>query len=106
MAHRLRLEAHYQPDTRAEPDVFDRAARNVATRAASPDDIRQKGWMVAVHNDYRLNGVFHTFWLFTKGSHSVKGEGLTDAEALDRVREAILALEMDHEEDVHCSGSG
>jgi hypothetical protein len=87
---RLRSEAHYQPDTRAESDEFDRAARSITTRAASPDDIRQEGWMVAVHNDYRLNGVFHTFWMFTRGSRCVKGEGRTDAEALDQVREAIF----------------
>lgn len=54
-----------------------------------PDDIRAKGWMVAVHNDYRLNGVFHTFWLFTKGSVCAQGEGLNDAEALDIVRQKI-----------------
>lgn len=54
--------------------------------AASPDDIRAKGWMVAVHNDYRLAGRLMTFWLFTKDGRCVKGEGNTDAEALDEVR--------------------
>jgi hypothetical protein len=51
-----------------------------------PDDIRAAGWSVAVHNDYRLNGETHTFWLFTKGSRALKGEGGTDAEALNEVR--------------------
>ncbi|CAH1691575.1 conserved hypothetical protein [Hyphomicrobiales bacterium] len=59
--------------------------------AGSADDIRALGWAVAVHNDYRLGGVAHTFWLFTKGEIAIKGEGNTDAEALDQVRAAIAA---------------
>lgn len=55
-------------------------------REALPDDIRAAGWTVAVHNDYRLNGESHTFWLFTKGDRAIKGEGRTDAEALGKVR--------------------
>lgn len=35
---------------------------------ASPDDLRAKGWSVAVHNDYRLGGKRMTFWLFTHPS--------------------------------------
>lgn len=61
--------------------------------ASSPSDIRAKGWMVAVHNDYRLGGKFHTFWLFTKDGRRVKGEGVSDAVALNQVREEIAALE-------------
>lgn len=57
-----------------------------------PDDIRAAGWMVAVHNDYRLVNVVHTFWLFTKDGRCVKGEGKTDAEALNQVRIAIATL--------------
>ena len=59
--------------------------------AGSADDIRALGWAVAVHNDYRLGGIAHTFWLFTKGEIAIKGEGRTDAEALDQVRAAIAA---------------
>lgn len=45
--------------------------------------LRSKGWSVAVHNDYRLDGVSYTFWLFTHPSGRwVKGEGSTDEEAL------------------------
>lgn len=55
----------------------------------TPDDIRKEGWMVAVHNDYRLDGVFHTFWLFTKGDRAVKGEGKSDTEALNEVRKKL-----------------
>jgi hypothetical protein len=44
---------------------------------------------VAVHNDYRLGGIAHTFWLFTKGDKCAKGEGLTDADALNSIRGAI-----------------
>lgn len=61
-------------------------ARAERAEASLPEDIRNKGWAVAVHNDYRLNGEKHTFWLFTKGDFAIKGEGLTDAEALDAIR--------------------
>jgi chromosome segregation ATPase len=54
--------------------------------SASPDDLRKDGWAVAVHNDYRLNGRSHTFWLFTRGNRFIKGEGETDAAALDEAR--------------------
>lgn len=54
-----------------------------------PDDIRAQGWMVAVHNDYRQDGKLFTFWLFTKGDLCAKGEGRSDAEALDMVRQKI-----------------
>ena len=32
--------------------------------------IRAAGWVVACHNDYRLGGAAHTFWLFTKGDRA------------------------------------
>src|SRR5690606_37528993 len=60
-------------------------------REALPDDLRALGWAVAVHNDYRLNGSPHTFWLFTKDGRAVKGEGRTDAEALNAIRAALTA---------------
>ena len=61
--------------------------------AGTADDIRAQGWVVAVHNDYRLNGEAHTFWLFTKGERAIKGEGRTDAAALDIVRAALATTE-------------
>lgn len=56
--------------------------------------IRKRGGMVAVHNDYRLNGEFHTFWLFTfpDGTY-LKGEGKTDTEAVASVR-GQLAIQI------------
>lgn len=68
-------------------------------RDDSPGDIRAAGWMVAVHNDYRLHGENHTFWLFTKGDRCVKGEGRTDADALNLVRQALR--EVKAQEEVH-----
>lgn len=46
--------------------------------------LRDKGWRVAVHNDYRQDGQDMTFWLLTRvDSHLyVKGEGTSDADAL------------------------
>lgn len=62
-----------------------------------PDDIRAAGWTVAIHNDYRQDGFSHTFWLFTMKAEIpgngdgwyVMGEGRTDAEALDVVRDKL-----------------
>lgn len=50
--------------------------------------LRADGWMVAAHNDYRLNGELFTFWLLTKGDRFIKGEGRTDEEALLRALDA------------------
>lgn len=59
----------------------------------SADDLREKGFRVAVHNDYMLDGKRFTFWLLTtqRGdgpTMAFKGEAETDAEALDQVRAA------------------
>jgi hypothetical protein len=65
-----------------------------------PDDIRAQGWTVAVHNDYRLKGQPHTFWLFTNNaSRCVQGEGRTDADALNVIRALLKtqAVEVSHE---------
>jgi hypothetical protein len=54
-----------------------------------PDDIRARGYSVAVHNDYRQDGVLHTFWLVTFESRCIKGEGRSDAEALEQIRHIL-----------------
>lgn len=47
-------------------------------------ELREAGWVVAVHNDYRLNGKPHTFWLFThEDGRWIKGEGDRDGVALE-----------------------
>jgi hypothetical protein len=60
-----------------------------ASAEARPDDLRAQGWSVAVHNDYRLDGEAHTFWLLTKNGRAVKGEGHTDADALNQIRKEL-----------------
>ena len=62
--------------------------------ANTPDDIRAQGWMVAVHNDYRQDGKLYTFWLFTKGDQAVKGEGISDKEALNQIRHKLGMAEI------------
>lgn len=56
------------------------------TPAADADRVlREAGWSVAVHNDYRLNGEAHTFWLWTHpDGRWIKGEGRTDEDALSQ----------------------
>lgn len=66
---------------------------------AAPHDLREAGWVVAVHNDYKIDGKPMTFWLVTKqvsGSPfplCLKGEGATDLEALDQIRQHAFAKE-------------
>ena len=56
-------------------------------------DIRNDGWTVAVHNDYRKDGKAMTFWLFTHpDGRWVKGEGEDDAHALHEIRCQIAAM--------------
>lgn len=60
-----------------------------AAKAGSANDLRVRGWSVAAHNDYRQNGEAFTFWLMTKQDRALKGEGRTDAEALNQIRTAL-----------------
>ncbi len=57
--------------------------------------LRQCGWRIAVHNDYMLHGQLHTFWGLTRNGRFVKGEGLSDREALAEVDAALGALAPD-----------
>lgn len=59
--------------------------------------LRQSGWTVAVHNDYRLDGEHHTFWLFTRGDRCAKGEGRSDEDALAAVRSEIRRQRVEDE---------
>ncbi len=60
------------------------------------DELRGQGLMVAVHNDYRQNGEHCTFWLFVgPNGMSYKGEGRSDAEALNQVRSALATHPAD-----------
>lgn len=62
--------------------------------AVAMEALRTQGWSVAIHNDYRLSGEPHTFWLFTHpNGRWIKGEGRTDEDALAEARAAILLIE-------------
>jgi ribulose bisphosphate carboxylase small subunit len=52
--------------------------------------MRQQGWLVAVHNDYRHNGTY-TFWLFTnkESGRFVKGEAEDDLTAVQQCLEQV-----------------
>jgi hypothetical protein len=59
-------------------------------------NLRRAGWTVAVHNDFRLGGKPHTFWLFTHEATRkyAKGEGTSDQEALEEAaHEAAMATD-------------
>lgn len=84
------LYRDYVRELADKPDVFDES---------NPKDLRDKGWMVAVHNDYRQDGKLHTFWCFTKGDLQTKGEGLSDAAALNEVRRRVAQLELKYGND-------
>ena len=57
------------------------------------DTLRALGWTVGVHNDYRIHGELHTFWLFTKGDRCAKGEARTDERALQLVYDEIRRID-------------
>ncbi len=107
-------EAHFATLSESGPEerraealaVLDglRAVRGVPARPLAPDPVltalaeptrllgrlRAGGWTVGVHNDYRLGGVAHTFWLMTHPDGTfLKGEGATDAEALAKVMDQV-----------------
>lgn len=67
----------------------------ISMMEALPDDIRAQGWAVVCHNDYRLKGQSYTFWSFSRGREYIKGEGRTDAEALNQVR-AQMSVSSDN----------
>lgn len=77
----MELAKKWKEEARALRD--DRDALNALS------EIREAGWAVAVHNDYRQDGKLMTFWLFTKDGRCVKGEGETDADALNVIRKAL-----------------
>lgn len=47
-------------------------------------NLRDLGYLVAVHNEYVVDGVVHAFWLFTNTGTGrfVKGEGITNGLAI------------------------
>ena len=61
-------------------------------------DLRRQGWRVAVHNDYRQGGEDRTFWLFTHADGRwVKGEGVSDFDALTKARAALTPANTEGE---------
>jgi hypothetical protein len=70
-------------DRRTEQDKATTRLAAAEATVGTLRDLRTQGWSVAVHNDYRLDGLAMTFWLFTHpDGRWVKGEGLLDADAL------------------------
>lgn len=56
-------------------------------------DLRDSGWRVAIHSDYRQNGLDLTFWLLTHECGVwVKGEGISDFAALTECQEQARKL--------------
>lgn len=52
--------------------------------------LRDSGYSVAIHNDYRQGGKRMTFYLFTHISGTwVRGEAETDSKAIDEVMRRI-----------------
>lgn len=66
----------------------DRASQNAMKRSLTSmlRLLRENGWRVAVHNDYRQGGSLFTFWLFTHESgRFLKGGAATDEDAVAMV---------------------
>jgi hypothetical protein len=57
------------------------------------EELRESGWRVAIHNDYRIGLAESTFWLLTHPSGIyVKGEGRSDLAALTQCAEAASKI--------------
>lgn len=56
-------------------DHFDLGLAELGYKAL--DQLREAGWSVAVHNDYRKDGERFTFWLFTPSGSSRTRTGPT-----------------------------
>ena len=57
--------------------------------------LREKGWMVAAHNDYRSGESFFTFWLLIhRNGRYLKGEGKNDDSVLAEIERRASALEI------------
>lgn len=89
-------------DPKALPDgvtFLNRRHHSEGCPVQTPRLIRERGWVVAVHNDYVLGrgkaARRMTFWLFTnpETGRFVRGEGSTDAEACERASKAISDIE-------------
>lgn len=76
--------ASYERDLRMAAALAQGLAQDARSDvAAMTAALRGAGWAVAVHNDYRLGGKAHTFWLWTNAEdRCVKGEGTSDSQAL------------------------
>jgi len=64
------------------------------SKMSALESLYDQGWVVAVHNDYRLNGGLFTFWGFTRGNEWIKGEGISDEEAQEKARDAAYELDV------------
>ena len=80
-------------------DLNRQGAGGIAKAAHYRKLFADAGWVVAIHNDYRLDGKPMTFWLFTKPLKSsacresgwfVKGEGASDEEAISKAWAALV----------------
>lgn len=68
--------------------------RDACEAAAIRRRLRERGWMLAVANDYRLAGEWHVFYSFTHPDGiAAKGEGTSDLIALRLAEADILAKE-------------
>jgi hypothetical protein len=93
-----------KPTMQAVREAREEAKEWIAQKKIEKDDVcfskllnkfRKLGWHVAVHNDYKKDNEWYTFWLFTKGNECVKGEGRTDLEALLLAKEEIKRIDID-----------
>lgn len=91
------LERDHKDGNVARGEMLAELRKEIMPNETLLDKIRDLGWDVAVHNDYRLGGVRHTFWLFTRDGLSVKGEGKSDHEALRLVYKIVSVFdEVEH----------
>lgn len=76
------------------PDDDAAMEREACEVAAIRRRLRERGWMLAVANDYRLSGEWHVFYSFTHPDGiAAKGEGTSDLAALRLAEADVVATE-------------
>lgn len=89
-SRRLRLAEEASPASAAAASL----EREACEVAAIRHRLRERGWMLAVANDYRLKGEWHVFYSFTHPDGiAAKGEGKSDLAALRLAEADVLSTE-------------
>lgn len=83
-----------EADGATPPDAAEALRLEACEVASIRRRLRERGWMLAVANDYRLSGEWHVFYSFSHPDGiAAKGEGTSDLTALRLAEADVVAKE-------------